>query len=107
MLVPVGALRMDRRPLGETGHDSLVLTFGAIALNWLEQEDADQLFEHVRDHGVTHFDVAPTDDDAEPELVTMMLAAAADDEQMDDATQRSLVERCRHDDSPVTEQLHH
>jgi aryl-alcohol dehydrogenase-like predicted oxidoreductase len=59
---------MQTRPLGETGHDSTVLTFGAIALNWLEQEGADQLVELVLDRGVNHFDVAPTYGDAELKL---------------------------------------
>jgi len=43
---------METRPLGDTGHDSTVMTFGAIALNWLEQEGANQLVEHVLDYGV-------------------------------------------------------
>jgi len=59
---------METRPLGDTGHDSTVMTFGAIALNWLEQEGADQLVEHVLDYGVNHFDVAPTYGDAELKL---------------------------------------
>jgi aryl-alcohol dehydrogenase-like predicted oxidoreductase len=59
---------MQTRPLGETGHDSTVMTFGAIALNWLEQEGADQLVELVLDRGVNHFDVAPTYGDAELKL---------------------------------------
>jgi aryl-alcohol dehydrogenase-like predicted oxidoreductase len=59
---------MQTRPLGETGHDSTVATFGAIALNWLEQDGADQLVELVLDHGVNHFDVAPTYGDAELKL---------------------------------------
>jgi aryl-alcohol dehydrogenase-like predicted oxidoreductase len=59
---------MQTRALGETGHDSSVATFGAIALNWLEQEGADQMVEHVLDHGVNHFDVAPTYGDAELKL---------------------------------------
>ncbi|WP_254524008.1 aldo/keto reductase [Natrinema caseinilyticum] len=59
---------METRPLGETGHDSTVMTFGAIALNWLEQDGADQLVELVLDHGVNHFDVAPTYGDAELKL---------------------------------------
>jgi aryl-alcohol dehydrogenase-like predicted oxidoreductase len=44
------------------------MTFGAIALNWLEQEGADQLVELVLDRGVNHFDVAPTYGDAELKL---------------------------------------
>ena len=59
---------MQTRPLGETGHDSTVAAFGAIALNWLEQEGANQMVEHVLDAGVNHFDVAPTYGDAEIKL---------------------------------------
>lgn len=44
------------------------MTFGAIALNWLEQEGANQMVELVLDHGVNHFDVAPTYGDAELKL---------------------------------------
>ncbi|WP_129115894.1 aldo/keto reductase [Halegenticoccus tardaugens] len=59
---------MKTRSLGETGHDSTVMTFGAIVLNWLEQEGADQMVELVLDHGVNHFDVAPAYGDAELKL---------------------------------------
>ncbi|MFC6730003.1 aldo/keto reductase [Natronoarchaeum mannanilyticum] len=59
---------MQTRPLGETGHDSSVATFGAIALNWLEQEGANQMIELVLDRGVNHFDVAPEYGDAELKL---------------------------------------
>jgi len=59
---------MDTRPLGETGHDSTLVSFGAIALNWLEQEGANQLVELLLDHGVDHVDVAPTYGDAELKL---------------------------------------
>lgn len=59
---------MKTRALGETGHDSSITTFGAIALNWLEQEGANQMVEHVLDHGVNHFDVAPMYGDAELKL---------------------------------------
>jgi aryl-alcohol dehydrogenase-like predicted oxidoreductase len=59
---------MQTRALGETGHDSSITTFGAIALNWLEQEGANQMVELVLDHGVNHFDVAPTYGDAELKL---------------------------------------
>lgn len=59
---------MQTRALGDTGHDSTVMTFGAIALNWLEQEGANQLVELMLDHGVNHFDVAPTYGDAELKL---------------------------------------
>ena len=59
---------METRPLSETGHDSTVMTFGTIALNWLEQEGANQMVEHVLDYGVNHFDVAPMYGDAELKL---------------------------------------
>ncbi|MFB6189083.1 MAG: aldo/keto reductase [Halapricum sp.] len=59
---------METRPLGTTGQDSTVCTFGTIALNWLEQEGADQMVELVLDHGINHFDVAPAYGDAELKL---------------------------------------
>ncbi|MGA9402903.1 aldo/keto reductase [Haladaptatus sp.] len=59
---------MQTRSLGTTGHDSSIMTFGAIALNWLEQEGANQMVELVLDHGINHFDVAPTYGDAELKL---------------------------------------
>lgn len=59
---------METRDLGSTGHESTVATFGAIALNWLEQEGANQMVELVLDCGVNHFDVAPTYGDAELKL---------------------------------------
>ncbi len=59
---------METRDLGQTGHESTVATFGAIALNWLEQEGADQLVELALERGVNHFDVAPTYGDAELKL---------------------------------------
>lgn len=59
---------MDTRPLGETGHDSSILTFGAIALNFLEQDEANEMVGDALDAGVNHFDVAPTYGDAEVKL---------------------------------------
>jgi aryl-alcohol dehydrogenase-like predicted oxidoreductase len=59
---------METRPLGDTGQESSVLTFGAIALNYLEQAEANELVEDVLDAGVNHFDVAPTYGDAEVKL---------------------------------------
>ncbi len=59
---------MQTRELGDTGQESSLMTFGAIALNWLEQEGADQMVELVLDRGVNHFDVAPTYGDAELKL---------------------------------------
>jgi predicted aldo/keto reductase-like oxidoreductase len=59
---------MQTRPLGDTGHDSTIMTFGAIALNWLDQEGANQMVELMLDRGVNHFDVAPMYGDAELKL---------------------------------------
>jgi aryl-alcohol dehydrogenase-like predicted oxidoreductase len=59
---------METRPLGDTGQESSVLTFGAIALNYLEQAEANEMVEDVLDAGVNHFDVAPTYGDAEVKL---------------------------------------
>jgi aryl-alcohol dehydrogenase-like predicted oxidoreductase len=59
---------MDTRLLGETGQESSIATFGAIALSHLEQTGADQLMELVVKSGVNHVDVAPTYGDAELKL---------------------------------------
>lgn len=59
---------METRPLGQTDHDSTVLTFGAIALNFIEQSPANRMVEDVLAAGVNHFDVAPTYGDAELKL---------------------------------------
>lgn len=45
-----------------------MLTFGAIALNYLDQADANEMVEDVLDAGVNHVDVAPTYGDAEVKL---------------------------------------
>jgi aryl-alcohol dehydrogenase-like predicted oxidoreductase len=59
---------METRPLGETGHESSVLTYGSIALNFVDQERADEMVEEALEAGVNHFDVAPTYGDAELKL---------------------------------------
>jgi len=59
---------METRELGTTGHESSVLTFGAVALNYLEQDEANAMVEDVLDSGVNHVDVAPTYGDAEVKL---------------------------------------
>ena len=51
---------MQTRTLGRTGHDSTVVSFGTYAVGWLSQDDADRAIELVLDHGVNHFDIAPT-----------------------------------------------
>ncbi|MFB6228863.1 MAG: aldo/keto reductase [Halobacteriales archaeon] len=59
---------METRPLGDTGQESSILTFGAIILDKLEQEGANQAVELAVDRGVNHVDVAPTYGDAELKL---------------------------------------
>ena len=51
---------MQKRTLGRTGHDSTVITFGTYALGYVEQDEADPAIQMVLDHGVNHFDIAPT-----------------------------------------------
>ncbi len=51
---------MQKRTLGRTGHDSTVVSFGTYAVGWLSQDEADRAIQLVLDHGVNHFDIAPT-----------------------------------------------
>ena len=51
---------MQKRTLGRTGHKSSVISFGSYAVGWLNQDDADRTIQLVLDHGVNHFDIAPT-----------------------------------------------
>jgi len=51
---------MQERKLGKTGHRSSVVTFGAAALWNVSQAEADAAIELAVEHGVNHFDVAPT-----------------------------------------------
>jgi predicted aldo/keto reductase-like oxidoreductase len=59
---------METRPLGDTGQVSSVLTFGAIALDHLEQAAATEMVHEVLDRGVNHVDVAPQYGTAEVKL---------------------------------------
>lgn len=61
---------METRPLGETGHESSVLTFGGIVLEkpFVSQSEADEIVDEVLDRGVNHVDVGPAYDDAEVKL---------------------------------------
>ena len=53
---------MEKRLFGRTGHDSTVVTFGAIVVgrNEMPQDRADKLIELVFEHGINHVDVAPS-----------------------------------------------
>jgi len=59
---------METRPLGETGQESSILTFGAIALDHLQQDQATEMVHDVLDRGVNHIDVAPQYGTAELKL---------------------------------------
>jgi predicted aldo/keto reductase-like oxidoreductase len=59
---------METRPLGETGQESTVLTFGAIALDAVDQDRANEMVESVVEAGVNHVDVAPQYGTAEVKL---------------------------------------
>jgi aryl-alcohol dehydrogenase-like predicted oxidoreductase len=52
---------------GRTGHRSTRVIFGAAALGAVSQEEADQTFEVLRDHGINHLDVAASYGDGEAE----------------------------------------
>ena len=51
---------MQKRILGKTGHQSTVVTFGTYAVGYVDQDEADRAIQLVLDHGVNHFDIAPT-----------------------------------------------
>ena len=59
---------MEQRRLGKTEHMSSLLTFGAAALWKVTQAEADAAIEMAVEHGVNHFDVAPTYGQAEMHL---------------------------------------
>jgi len=59
---------MEQRRLGKTEHMSSLLTFGAAALWRVTQAEADAAIEMAVEHGVNHFDVAPTYGQAEMRL---------------------------------------
>ena len=51
---------MEKRTLGRTGHESTVVTFGAFAIGYVDQYEADQAIRLALDHGVNHIDIAPS-----------------------------------------------
>lgn len=59
---------MQCRPLGKTGHDSSILCFGGAMLSEVTQQEADWAVGYALDHGVNHFDVAPSYGEAELRL---------------------------------------
>lgn len=61
-------MTMETRRLGKTGHDSTVITFGTYAIGNASQDQADRTIEFALEHGINHFDVAPTYAEAELRL---------------------------------------
>ncbi len=59
---------METRRLGQTGHESTVITFGTYAIGVVTQDVADQAIEFALARGINHFDIAPTYADAELRL---------------------------------------
>ena len=59
---------MEKRRLGKTGHMSSVVAFGSAALWKVSQAEADAAIELAMEHGVNHFDVAPSYGQAEVRL---------------------------------------
>ncbi len=59
---------MEQRRLGRTGHLSSVVTFGTAGIGRVDQDEADRAVQTVLDHGVNHFDVAPSYGEAEVRL---------------------------------------
>ena len=51
---------MEKRRLGKTEHMSSIITFGSAALWDVSQAEADTAAEMAVEHGINHFDVAPT-----------------------------------------------
>jgi aryl-alcohol dehydrogenase-like predicted oxidoreductase len=63
---------MEKRRLGRTEHMSTIVAFGGAAIGKTAQDVADVAIQDALDHGVNHFDVAPTYGDAELRLAPWM-----------------------------------
>jgi len=59
---------MEKRRLGKTGHMSSIVAFGGAALARVSQKEADEAVKLALEHGVNHFDVAPSYGEAELRL---------------------------------------
>ena len=55
-------------PFGSTGHESTRAIFGAAALGWLSQSEADPTLDLLLEHGVNHIDTAASYGDSELRL---------------------------------------
>ncbi|MDX6370224.1 MAG: hypothetical protein QOG93_1726 [Gaiellaceae bacterium] len=59
-------------PFGLTGHESTRTIFGAASLGSVSQEEADQTFELLFEHGVNHIDTAASYGDSELRLAPLL-----------------------------------
>ncbi len=51
---------MEKRRLGKTEHMSSILTFGGAAIGQSSQYEAESAIELALEHGINHFDIAPS-----------------------------------------------
>lgn len=63
---------MNTRRFGRTGHESTVAIFGACALGFVSQEEANIAMQQVIDAGITHIDIAPSYGNAEDQIAHWM-----------------------------------
>ena len=63
---------MNKRKLGKTGHMSSIVTFGTAAFWKVSQAEADAAINLAIEHGINHFDVAPSYGQAERRLAPWM-----------------------------------
>jgi aryl-alcohol dehydrogenase-like predicted oxidoreductase len=56
---------INREPFGQTGHDSSRVVFGAVALESMRQEHADEVLATLLEFGVNHIDTAAVYGDSE------------------------------------------
>jgi aryl-alcohol dehydrogenase-like predicted oxidoreductase len=59
---------MEKRCFGRSGHESTVAIFGACALGFVPQDEADAAMQQVLDAGINHIDIAPSYGNAEAQI---------------------------------------
>jgi aryl-alcohol dehydrogenase-like predicted oxidoreductase len=59
---------MEKRRFGRSEHESSMAIFGACALGFVTQKEADNAMQGVIDAGITHIDIAPTYGNAEDRI---------------------------------------
>ncbi|HET6444965.1 MAG TPA: aldo/keto reductase [candidate division Zixibacteria bacterium] len=69
---------IEKKPFGNTGHNSTRVIFGAAALGRVTQDEADQALQQLLDYGINHIDTAPSYGDAEVRLGPWMPAHRSD-----------------------------